>query len=196
MAAQFDEMIGPAGHGAPSADFEISGGWAGVRSVVDVGGGTGAMLAEMLRAHPHLRGVLVDLPRTVSGAAEILTAAGVSERARVLGQSFFDPLPAGADLYVLRGILNDWPDQEAVEILRRCAAAARPDGRVVILKGGEAEGAPRALSIEMVLLGGKERTAAEFGELARQAGLEVAQAGQQPGDQGRGGYFVVECRTA
>jgi hypothetical protein len=88
-------------------------------------------------------------------------------------------------------VINDWPDREAIAILRRCAEAARPAGRVVVLKGFAAEGAPKQLEIEMVLAGGKVRTVPEFRELARESGLEVVSAGKQPG-----GYFVVECRPA
>lgn len=190
LAASFDELIGPGGHGTPNPEFQISGGWETVRKVVDVGGGTGAMLAEILRARLEIRGTLVELPRTVARSAEIFQAAGVAERVTTVGQSFFDPLPAGADLYLLRGILNDWPDEEATAILKRCAEAAHPNGRVVVLKGVSPDDEIRGLTIEMVLLGGKHRTVTEFRELARQAGLEVTAAGQQPG-----GYFVVECRT-
>ncbi len=92
-----------------------------MRTLVDVGGGTGAMLAEILRLRPEIRGILVDLPRTVAFSAEIFAAAGVAERVTTVGQSFFDALPPGADLYLLRGILNDWPDREATAILRRGA---------------------------------------------------------------------------
>jgi SAM-dependent methyltransferase len=191
IGASFDALIGPAGHGRPNPEFEIAGGWEGVRSVVDVGGGTGAMLAEVLRLHPQVHGTLVDLPRTVARSAESFRSAGVADRVTTAGQSFFDPLPAGADLYLLRGVINDWPDQEAAAILRRCAEAAGPGGRVVVLKGVTADGAPRRLFIEMVLAGGKQRTVAEFRDLARRAGLEVIAAAPQPS-----GYFVVECRLA
>jgi len=189
IGASFDALIGPAGHGAPNPEFQISGGWGSVRSVVDVGGGTGAMLAELLRMRPEIQGTLVDLPRTVALSSETFQVAGVTERVTTVGQSFFDPLPAGADLYLLRGILNDWPDAEATAILSRCAEAARPTGRVVVLGGVAPDEAPRSLSIEMALLGGKHRTVAEFRELAREAGLEVSAAERQPS-----GYFVVECR--
>jgi SAM-dependent methyltransferase len=189
VAASFDALIGLVGHGTPDPEFQITGGWGSVRSVVDVGGGTGAMLAEILRRRPEVRGTLVDLPRTVARAAETFRAAGVADRVTAVGQSFFDRLPAGADLYLLRGVLNDWPDREATAILRRCAEAARPAGRVVVLKGVGPDDAPRGLMIEMVLVGGKHRTVTEFRELARAAGLEVVAAGRQPS-----GYFVVECR--
>jgi 2,7-dihydroxy-5-methyl-1-naphthoate 7-O-methyltransferase len=106
-----------------------------------------------------------------------------------VGQSFFDPLPSGADLYLLKGILNDWPDREALAILRRCAEAAGASGRVIVLGGILPEGSPKILTIEMVLLGGKHRTVSEFRELAHEAGLQVTSAVQQPV------YFVVECRS-
>lgn len=191
IAASFDALIGPAGHGNPNPDFQVIGGWEAVRTVVDVGGGTGAMLAAILQARPMLHGTLVDQPATVARAAAIFEAAGVAERVTAVGQSFFDPLPAGADLYLLKGILNDWPDREATAILSRCAEAARPRGRVLVLGGMRPDDAPHRLAITMVLLGGKDRTVAEFQALAGAAGLEVSAAGQQPS-----GYFVVECRPA
>jgi SAM-dependent methyltransferase len=189
IAASFDALIGPEGHGAPNPHFQISGGWDGVRSIVDVGGGTGAMLAQILRLRPALHGTLVDLPRTVARSDAIFQAAGVAERVTTVGQSFFEPLPAGADIYLLRGILNDWPDREAMAILQRCAEAARPNGRVVVLKGIVPDDAPGGLAIEMVLLGGKQRTVAQLHKLAQAAELELVSAGQQAG-----GYFVAEFR--
>lgn len=187
IGAEFDALIGPAGHGTPRGDFELSDGWADVRHVVDVGGGTGAMLAEILRLHPGVRGTLVDRPQTVSRSGAILDK--FRDRVTISGQSFFDLLPAGADVYVLRGILNDWPDAEAVAILRRCAEAAGEKGRVVIL-GGVREGR-MGLVIEMILLGGKHRSVDEMRALAREAGLDVLSAGRQAS-----GYFVTECRRA
>src|SRR5215470_7976430 len=154
VAASFDALIGPTGHGAPNPEFQITGGWDSVRSVVDVGGGTGAMLAEILRIRPEARGTLVDLPRTVALSAEIFRAAGVAERVTTVGQSFFDPLPVGADLYLLKSVLNDWPDRETTAILRRCAEAARPNGRVVALSGvvEDSAASARMLEPEMVLV--------------------------------------------
>jgi hypothetical protein len=191
VAASFDALMGPMGHGIINGEFEIAGGWDGVRTIVDVGGGAGAMLAAVLRLRPHLRGTLVDLPGTVERAAKTFREAGVTDRVTAVAQSFFDPLPKGADLYLLRGVINDWPDREAAAILRRCAEAARPDGRVVILKSVGPNDMPKHLTIEMVLVGGKHRSITEFSELARRSGLEVVAAGQQPE-----GYYVVECQPA
>jgi 2,7-dihydroxy-5-methyl-1-naphthoate 7-O-methyltransferase len=188
VAESFDALIGPTGHGLPDPDFQISDGWDSVKTIADVGGGTGAMLAGILRLHPHLQGMLVDLPKTVSRSKVIFQMVGVTERVKTIGQSFFDPLPAGADIYLLRGILNDWPDLEALAILKRCAEAARPNGRVVVLKSVSPDDEPRGIMIEMVLLGGKHRSLSEFRVLAQKAGLEISVAGRQTS-----GYFVVEC---
>ncbi len=190
IAASFDALMGPAGHGAPDPEVLAAGDWERVRTVVDVGGGTGALLAEILRARPALRGTLVDLPRTVARSGATFQSAGVAERVTTIGQSFFDPLPAGADVYLLKSVLADWPDREAMAILSRCAEAARPSARVVVLNGvspDDARGASPEL-LMMVLVGGKGRTLAEFRELAGGAGLRVQAAGRQPS-----GRFVVEC---
>jgi hypothetical protein len=190
LAASFDALMGPVGHGLPDSEVLVSGGWEAVRTVVDVGGGTGAMLAQILRAHPTVRGILVDLPRTVARSPEVFRAAGVAERVTAVGQSFFEPLPPGADRYLLKNVLSDWPDREAREILRRCAEAARPSGRVVVLGGvspDDGDG-PSPDLLMLVLVGGKERTLAEFRRLAGDAGLRVEVAGRSPS-----GRFAVEC---
>ncbi len=189
IAADFDALMGPAGHGTPDPEVLINSDWESVRTVVDVGGGTGALLAEILRAHSGIRGILVDFPKTVARAAQTFEAAGVADRVQTIGQSFFDPLPVGADLYLLSKVLNDWPDRETVAILKRCAEAARPSGRIVISGGVSPDDTPASLSIETVLLGGKTNTLAEFRELVRDAGLDVSAAGRLPSSR-----FVVECR--
>jgi hypothetical protein len=135
VAASFDELIGPAGYGTPDPEILLDGDWSNVRTVVDVGGGTGALLTETLRSHPDVRGILVDLPRTVARSDEIFQCAGVSDRVSTMGQSFFEPLPPGANVYIPKSVLNDWPDDDAKVILSRCAEAARPAGRVVIIGG-------------------------------------------------------------
>ena len=152
IAAEFDALMGPGGHGVPDFDIELSHGWEGIRTVVDVGGGTGAMLASLLRRHPRAQGILVDFPGTVARAGEVIESFGVAGRVTVCGQSFFDPLPAGADLYLLKSVLN---------------GGVSPDE------------SPRSLGIDMLVAGGKTSTLSQFAELARQAGLEVAAARTQ-----------------
>jgi len=191
VAASFDALMGPEGHGPPSADIPITGGWDSIRAVVDVGGGAGSLLAEILRVHPAVRGTLVDLPSTVARSAATFEAAGVADRVTAVGQSFFDPLPSGADLYLMKNVLGDWPDSDAVKLLTRCAEAARPEGRVMVMGGvTDAERADPEL-LMMVLVGGKSRTLAEFRELAGAARLEVQSAGRNSV-----GRFIVECRLS
>jgi len=189
IAASFDALMGLAGHGVPDPHVLVDpADWKSVRTVVDVGGGTGALLAEVLRAQPHVRGTLVDLPGPVARSGEVFQAAGVADRMTAVAQSFFDPLPGGADVYILKSVLQDWPDREATAILRRCAEAARPSGRVVIFTGagpGE-EASPELLML--VLVGGKARTLDELRKMARQASLEVRAVGRQTS-----GRVIVEC---
>ena len=171
ISAEFDALMGPAGHGKPDPDVLAEKDWEGVRTVVDVGGGTGALLAAILQAHPAVKGILVDLPRTIARAGEFFRLAGVEDRVATVGQSFFDPLPAGGDLYVLKSVLDDWPDREAVAILKRCAEAARPAGRLVVFNNaGPGEEAPPDL-LMLVLLGGRGRTVEDFIEMGGEAGL-------------------------
>jgi 2,7-dihydroxy-5-methyl-1-naphthoate 7-O-methyltransferase len=191
IAADFDALMGPAGHGIPDPEVLVNGDWDRVRTVVDVGGGTGALLAEVLRAHPQVRGVLVDLPRTIARSDEIFKSAGVADRVTTVGQSFFEPLPAGADVYMLKSVLSDWPDREAQILLQRCAEAARPAGRVVVLNGVSADedGGPFPDLLMLVLVGGKQRSLADFRKLASASGLEVSAAARL-----KSGRYVVECR--
>jgi hypothetical protein len=191
LAAEFDALMGPDGHGAPDPEVLIDPAeWAGIRSVADVGGGTGSLLASILRAHPHVRGTLVDLPRAVARSRGTFEPAGVLERVTLSPQSFFDPLPSGCDLYLLSKVLGDWPDAEAKAILARCADAARPHGRVIAVNGVTPEAVASPELMMLVLVGGKNRTLEEFRELAREAGLEVTAAGRNAN-----GRFQVECRT-
>jgi len=192
IGAEFDALMGPAGHGVPDYDVELSDGWDAVRTVVDVGGGTGAMLASLLRRHPQARGILVDLPGTVARAGRLIESLGVAGRVTVEGQSFFDPLPSGADLYLLKSVLNDWPDEPTVAILRRCAEAARTSQATIAVLGGvTADETPRSLGIDMLVAGGKTSTLSQFTELASRAGLDVIAARTQSS-----GRYVVECRPS
>src|SRR4029077_619907 len=192
IGAEFDALMGPAGHGVPDFDVELRDGWDCVHTVVDVGGGTGAMLASLLRRHPRARGILVDLPGTVARAGEIIESFGVAERGTVGAGSFFDPLPAGAGLYLLKSVLNDWPDEPTVAILRRCAEAGdTAQASIAVLGGVAADETPRSLGIDMLVAGGKTSTLTQFTELARRAGLDVIAAGTQSS-----GRYVVECRPS
>ena len=166
--------------------------WSNVAHVADVGGGTGRLLTGILKAHPALKGTLVDLPETVADGVDFLAAAGLADRTTVVGQSFFDPLPAGADVYVLSQILHDWDDEESVAIMRRCAEAAGPDGRVLVVERVLVDDDSLALNTEydlrmLVFNGGRERGVDEFHALAARAGLSMRQVLRTPSF-----HFVIE----
>ena len=150
--------------------------FAGVRSVVDVGGGHGFLLSTILRAHPALRGVLFDLPAVVDGARAQLAADGVAERCEVVAGDFFRAVPAGADRYLLKFIIHDWDDERAIQILRKCRDAMDPDGRVIVAEIVVEPGNVMALlrDVQMLALtAGRERERAEFASLFAAAGLEL-----------------------
>jgi SAM-dependent methyltransferase len=106
--------------------------WPEACRVMDVGGGNGTLLIELARRNPRLRGAVLDLPGMVRAAAKRIEQAGLADRCEAIEGSFFDPIPPGFDVYLLSAILCDWPDDDAITILRRCGEAAGADGRVLV----------------------------------------------------------------
>jgi SAM-dependent methyltransferase len=153
--------------------------FSGMRTVVDVGGGTGTLLAAILRAHGQLRGVLMETPAVVPAARLALTVAGVADRCEVVAGDFFARVPDGADRYLLANVLHDWDDDRAVAILARCGEAMADGGRVLIIErlipDDPEQALPTLLSdLNMLIVtGGKERTNAEYGGLLARAGLSL-----------------------
>jgi hypothetical protein len=143
--------------------------------VVDVGGGTGAMLAELLDRHPRIRGVLLDLPEVADEAKRRFAERGLAARTTVVGGSFFDGVPAG-DAYVLARILHGCDDEGATTVLRNIRRAARSRARVLVLdavlpEGNEPHGNKWLDLLMLVLSGGRERDEAEWRYLLVDAGL-------------------------
>lgn len=143
-------------------------------TVVDVGGGRGAFLGAVLEANPHMRGILFDQPHVVDGAA-------VGERCQVLAGSFFDAVPEGADAYLLKAVLHDWDDDDALRILARCRAAIPAHGALLVVErelGAPNENADAKFSdLNMLIsLGGRERTRDEFAELLARGGFALQSA--------------------
>lgn len=148
------------------------------REIVDVGGGQGRLLAAILSSAPTARGVLYDMPDVVAAAPELLRKLDVSERVRVEGGSFFDSVPSGADMYVLKHIVHDWPDDEAAAILRNARAAMDAEARILLVElvipqhGREFMG--KWADLEMLLgVNGRERTAAEYRRLLERSGFRM-----------------------
>jgi O-methyltransferase/methyltransferase family protein len=152
--------------------------WSRERTVVDVGGGTGATLTALLAAHPHLSGTIVDLEHARAGAEAAIAAAGLGDRCAFVAGSFFEELPAGADAYVLSAILHDWSDERASAILRTCRAAMRPDARLFLVEAVIAPGDDpdwmKLLDLHMlVALGGRERSEDEWRDLLTANGFRL-----------------------
>lgn len=147
-----------------------------LRWVVDVGGGEGAFLIELARRDAHLRGTLLDLPHVAVRAREMVRRVNLQDRIGVVEGSFFDAIPRGADAYTLSAILHDWPDEQALMILRACRAAMCDDAVLLVIEQvvdpGGASPFSALLDVAMlVLLGGKERSREEFAALFAAADL-------------------------
>jgi hypothetical protein len=154
--------------------------WSGVATVVDVGGGTGRLLASVLCAHPHLHGVVFDLPHSRVEAEATIAASGLDARLSFEEGSFFERVPAGADAYLLSQIIHDWDDAEATAILRRCRAAATNGARLLVvdnvIDAGNGPQWAKLLDLHMlVMLGGRERTEAEWRGLLAAGGYSLEQ---------------------
>ncbi len=148
--------------------------WSSATRVIDVGGGTGELLRQLLLHHDHLQGTLVELSRAAARARAHLAASEVAGRCEVVESDAFSELPAGADACVLSWILHDWDDDHAVAILERCHAALAPGGRVVVVEQPLDLAGNTDLDLRLlVYFGGRERTRHEYGVLAAEAGLRV-----------------------
>jgi len=156
--------------------------------VVDVGGGLGVFLNLVLCAVPKLEGVLFDQPRVVAGAMDSFATCGTN-RVTIVPGDFFESIPEGGDAYILRRIIHDWDDDEALKILSNIRSAVRPEGTLLILEGLiDSPTRPVGLmDLMMLVLGGRERTQAEFRELVRRAGFTLERI------LPAGAYSVMEC---
>jgi hypothetical protein len=134
------------------------------------------VLAAILQAHPGVRGQVLDLPPTAAAAAKRFAATGLGDRASAVAGSFLDPLPTGADAYLLSDILHDWDDDHARTILTGCRRAAGPDGTVVVIESAGAAGTAMDLFM-LMCFGGRERTVDELVGLAAECGLALRDSG-------------------
>ncbi|WP_459710559.1 methyltransferase [Actinophytocola sp. KF-1] len=152
----------------------------GVGTLVDVGGGSGGLLAEVLATHPGMRGVLLELPEAIRAAGKKLAEAGLAGRVDLVEGSFFDGVPEGGDAYVLARVLHNWQDDKAVRILRRVHAAMAPGTRLVVFEQlvPDEDSDPDAASgmvdlLMLVLLEGHDRTEQHYRRLLTDAGFAI-----------------------
>jgi hypothetical protein len=146
-------------------------------TVVDVGGGNGTLLIELLRRNESLRGIVFDLPEVAREAEERVAAAGLADRIDVVGGSMFDGVPA-ADAYILAVVLHDWDDDAAARILAQLHAAAPAHARVliadaVIPPGNDPHGAKWLDLLMLALNRGRERTEDEWRALLERSGFRI-----------------------
>ena len=166
-------------------------------TIVDVGGGQGLLLAAILRRNPRARGVLFDLPQVARRAQQILETEGVADRCSIVGGDFFQSVPEGKDVYVLKVVIHDWDDDRAHTILLNCQKAMGPDGRLLLVERIISE-RPQPTFVDqraalmdlnmLILTGGRERTKAAFARLFESAGFTLQRAFPTPG-----GLSVIEA---
>jgi SAM-dependent methyltransferase len=149
-----------------------------IGKLVDIAGGHGRLLAAILKANPHLQGVLFDLPFVIENAGELLESEGVATRTEKVSGDFFESVPADADAYMMKHIIHDWDDQSSIKILQNIHRAMNEDGKVLIVEMvvpvGNAPSPAKGLDIVMLTIeGGKERTEKEYRELLDAAGLRL-----------------------
>ena len=153
--------------------------FADIGTLVDVGGGYGVLLAAILTAHPHLKGVLVELPHVVAGARPKLEEAGLAGRCETVAGDFFQSVPDGGDAYMLKHVLHDWDDDRCVSILNNCRRAISDEGRVLVIEilialGNEPDYG-KYLDLNMlVLTKGRERTEEQYRTLFEAAGFRLS----------------------
>lgn len=148
------------------------------RHVVDVGGANGDLLLAILQANPNMRGTVFDQPHVVEAARQAITDQGYDERCEARGGDFFQEVPPGGDLYLLKFILHDWQDHDALRILQNCRRAITQDGKLLVIEmvipDDNRPSPSQLIDLNMlVMTGGLERTANEYGALLSQAGFRL-----------------------
>jgi hypothetical protein len=177
QAKVFDAaMVGV--HGRETAALIEAYDLTGITVLADVGGGNGSLLTGVLRHYPALRGLLYDLPSVAQRAQANVQAAGLAARCQVIGGSFFESVPSGADAYLMRHIIHDWDDAKAVAILRNVHRAIGNQGRLLVVEGvippGNDPSFGKLLDLTMLVVpGGKERTEEEYRALYKAGGFDL-----------------------
>jgi ubiquinone/menaquinone biosynthesis C-methylase UbiE len=150
-----------------------------IHKLVDIGGGQGSFISSILKANPTLQGVLFDLPSVVEVAPDVISAEGVGDRCEIVGGSFYDSVPSGADAYILKHVLHDWDDETSLTILKNCHRAMAENGKLLVVEQvvppGNEPALAKFMDVNMMMLhpGGCERTEAEYQALFEAAGFQL-----------------------
>jgi hypothetical protein len=148
-------------------------------TIVDVGGGRGALMTAILQANPNAKGIVFDRPSVSRSAEDAISAPGLAARCVSIGGDFFESVPSGGDLYILASIIHDWNDERSGAILRTCRSAMSSTSKLLLIEmvipPGDAPSYAKLLDLEMlVLAGGRERTGAEYRALLADAGFRMS----------------------
>jgi O-methyltransferase domain len=145
---------------------------------VDVAGGVGLLLATLLKKNPHLKGTLYEMPHVL---AEAMNGAlmGVMDRCTLASGDMFSTVPAGADAYIMKHIIHDWPDDACIKILKSCREGVNPGGKLLVvdcvIQPGNYFSPGKSLDLQMLIFpSGRERTEAQFRELLAAAGWRLS----------------------
>jgi hypothetical protein len=152
--------------------------FSGVRTLVDIAGGHGAVLTAILQKHPSMKGILMDLEHVIGGARPKIEAQGLADRVTTTTGDFFKAVPSGGDAYVMKHIIHDWDDEKAALILSNIRNVLPKDGRVILIeavvRGGQEGAMSKVMDLEMLVMpGGRERTEEEFRALFDRAGFNL-----------------------
>ncbi|MBD2504546.1 methyltransferase [Anabaena azotica] len=156
-------------------DYDFS----GIKTLVDVGGGNGKLLTDILAANPKMKGILFDQPSVIARAFSLIESAGVQDRCQLLTGSFFESVPSGGDAYILKMIIHDWDDERAIAILKNCHKAMPENGKLLIIEQvvppGNQPSFAKLLDLHMLIMcqGGHERTETEYRHLIEKAGFQL-----------------------
>lgn len=153
--------------------------FSGISKLVDVGGGNGSLISAILKTNPTMQGVLFEQPSVIAEAKELIQAEGVEERCSLVAGDFFESVPSGGDAYILRYILHNWDDEQAIAILKNCHRALVENGKILVIEQvippGNEPFIGKLLDLHMLVLfpGGCERTEQEYRALFEASGFQL-----------------------
>ena len=153
--------------------------FSGIETLVDVGGGNGRLLSDILKVNPHMNGILFERPSVIEGARSLIAAGEVSDRCELVVGNFFEFVPTSGDAYILKNIILDWDDEKAIAILKHCHTAMSENSKLLIVEQvippGNQPFLGKFLDLNMLIMcpGGCERTEAEYRSLLQKSGFEL-----------------------
>ena len=180
VGSRFDRLMGKVS-AAVSASIISAYDFSPVKAFVDIGGGNGTLAAAILQANPHLRGFIFDLPDVIERTIPHLMTTQMADRCEAIGGDFFTSVPAGGDIYLMKWIIHDWPDDRCVRILRNCQGVMAKGAKLLVVDmvmPAQATPSTPAVMYDlhmMVMPNGIERTKAEFRNLFTSGGFKLTQ---------------------